>query len=266
MKYIFRIGFIVFHLIIFSFLASGQTNAKIESELTSAIKEVQKYSNYGDNRDDDKLYKAGAAFEKMLLKYTKNSATLRYGFPKLGDLIIIATSEDGRFRTYSWDEETGGTMHDYSVVYQYQGTDGKIYSRTDKRATAEDGGAGSFIYSIYEVNSGIANIYVACSTFIGSTNDHYGSAGLYKIEKNRLADNIKLFKTAKGLTDSIGFEYNFFSVVDRKERPIKLIQFDKKSQTLKIPIVIADEKDSLGRVTNRFINYQFNGTYFVKIK
>jgi hypothetical protein len=74
-----------------------------------------------------------------------------------------------------------------------------------------------------------------------------------------------LIKTASGLTDSLGFSYNFFSVVERRERPVKLISFDKKTNTLKIPVVIEDKEFSNGRVTNRFISYRFNGTYFVKV-
>ncbi len=64
----------------------------------------------------------------------------------------------------------------------------------------------------------------------------------------------------------VGFEYNFFSVVDRKERPIKLILYDKTTKTLKIPVVIEDEEFQNGRVTNKFISYKFDGTYFVKVK
>ncbi|MEO6590161.1 MAG: hypothetical protein ABIP06_12745 [Pyrinomonadaceae bacterium] len=250
---------------VFTFSVFAQSNAQLEKELVSAIKEVQKYSNYGENSDDEKLSKANDTFEAKLLKYTKAASTLQCKFSELGEILIIATSDDGKFRIYSWDMEDGGTMHDYRSVYQYVGADSKIYSQTDKKLSAEDGGVGSFVYDIFAVPNKGGNIYIACSTFIGSTSDHYQSAGLYKITGKKLNGNVKLIKTKSGLTDSIGFEYNFFSVVDREERPIKLIKYNAKTKTLKIPVVIKKDENDFGTVTDKFINYRFNGTYFVKV-
>lgn len=247
----------------------AQTPQKMEQDLVATINQIDKYSTYGGNYDDEKLSAADKAFEEKLLKYTKNAATLKYNFPKLRESVTIITSEDGKFRTYSWDEGTGGTMHDYSVVYQYQGTDGKVYSRTNEKSSEEeedeDSGGGGFINNIYTVNVAGGNIYIVCSTFVASTIDHYESADLYKIEGSTLNDKVELFKTKEGLTNSIGFEYDFFSVADRKERPIKLILYDKATKTVKIPIVIQDKKSPVGRVTNRFINYKFDGKYFVRV-
>lgn len=265
MKRFLQINFVVLFLLAFSLSAFAQSNAKIEKELVSAIKEVQKWSNYGGNYDSDKLTAANQNFEDKLLKHTKNAATLKYPFSTLGKYLIVATSEDGKFRTYSWDNETGGTMHDYSIVYQYQGADGKVYSRMGENSSEEEEGGGGFVNAVYTANNAAENIYVVCTTFIASTSDHYAAADLYKIQGGALVDKVKLFKTQEGLTDSIGFEYDFFSVVDRKERPLKLILYDKTTKTVKIPIVIQDKKSPLGRVTNRFINYRFDGKYFVKI-
>jgi hypothetical protein len=261
-----RIYLNIFLCLVGSFVlpALAQTPQKIEQELVKQIKEVEKYSTYGSNYDDEKLSQANDVFEKNLLKYTKMAATLSYRFPAFNKLIQIATSDDGRFRIYSWDMQTGGTMHDYARVYQYAGADGRVYSKTDE-PNDEEGGAGSFVYAIYQVGASNGKVYVVCSTFIGSTQDHYGSANLYKIEGSELIDKIKLFKTVSGLTDSIGFEYNFFSVADRPDRPLKLVLFDKKTNILKIPVVINDKEFPNGRVTKRFINYKFNGTNFVKV-
>jgi hypothetical protein len=259
-----NLSIIALILLTISFSAIAQTPQAIEQTLVKNIKEVQKYSNYGSSYDDEKLSNANKVFAANLLKYTKNPATLKYGFPALNKLMMNATSADGKFRIYSWDSEAGGTMHEYYRVYQFMGADGKVYSKGEDDS-AEEGGAGSFVYAIYTVNSAKGNIYIVCSNFIGSTQDHYQSANLYKIEGNEIKDKVKLIKTSSGLTNFISFEYNFFSVVDRKERPIKLIQFDKKTNTLKIPVVINDQEFRNGRVTNKFINYKFNGTNFVKI-
>ena len=246
------------------FAIFAQTPQEMEQTLLTNLKEIQKYSSYGDNSDYKKLFKANRIFETNLLKYTKTDSTLKYDFKALNDLMLINTSEDGNFRVYSWDSESGGTMHDYYSVYQFRGTNGNIYSKTDKNAE-NDGSAGSFVNNIFQVFYKNEPIYIICSTFIGSTSNHYQSADLVKINRQDF-ESVKLIKTSRGLTDTLSFEYNFFSVVDRKERPIRLIKFDKKTQILSIPVVIEDKEFQYGRVTNRFINYKFNGKYFVKSK
>ncbi len=233
--------FIVLILFVFAFSAFAQSNAKIEQELVGAINDVKKYSNYGDNFDSDKLSEANDVFEEKLLKYTKIPATLQYKFSELGKLMFNATSDDGKFRIYSWDTESGGTMHDFSRVYQYQGADGKVYSKTDEVTEEEGGGVGSFVTDIFTVDSKTGKIYVVCATFIASTKDISQSANLYKITGNKLVDKVKLIKTKSGLTDSLSFGYDFFSVVDRPERPLRLILYDKKTKQLKIPVVINDK-------------------------
>lgn len=267
MKFILRFNICLWLFLICFVSVSAQSNVQVEKELVSIINQVNKYSTYGGNYNDEKLYAADKAFEEKLLKYTKNAATLKYSFPKLAELITIATSDDGKFRTYSWDLGTGGTMHDYAVVYQYTGADGKVYSRTDEKPSGEDeeDSGGGFVSIIYTVNNPGGNIYVVCTNFQASTSDHYAAANLYKIEGNKLNDEVKLFKTKEGLTNSIGFEYDFFSVAERPGRPLRLILYDKPTKTVKIPIVIQDQKSPMGRVTNRFINYRFDGKYFVKI-
>ena len=251
-------------LFVFAFANFGQSNAEIERDLVSALKELQKHSNYSGAYDDEKLSAAQSAFAEKLLKYAKTPATLGYKFGELAELMQIATSSDGNLRIYSWDLEDGGTMHNYARLYQFKGADGKVYAETD--ALGEEGDAGSFVTDIFTLDAAPSNkIYIVCATFIGSTQDHGQSASLYKIQGSALNRDVKLIKTRSGLTNSLGFSYNFFSVVDREERPISLISFDNKTKTLKIPVVIEDKEFPNGRVTNRFISYKFNGTHFVKV-
>ncbi len=264
MKNILILKFFVACFCVFGISAFAQSNAQIEKDLVASLKEMQKYSAYGSNYDDEKLSKANDVFEEKLLKYTKIPATLQYKFAQLNGLMMNAASDDGKFRIYTWDSEAGGTMHEYNRVYQYQGADGKVYSEKEKGAK-EDGGAGSFVTDIFSVDAKDGKVYIVCSTFIGSTNDNYGAANLYKINGGALEDTVKLIKTKSGLTDTLNFEYNFFSVADRKERPVRLILFDRATKTLKIPVVVNDKEFPNGRVTSKFISYRFDGDYFVKI-
>jgi len=257
-----RIFIFAIFLLAFAVPAFAQSNAQIEKELVAVIKDLQKYGTYGGGYDEEKLSKAQDAFEEKLLKYTKTASTLQYKFSALDEEMYIATSDDGKFRIYSWDLQDGGTMHDFARVYQYQAADGKVYSKTDE--LSEESG-GSFVTDIYTLDTKGGRIYIVCSTFIGSTKLRFQSADLYKIEGDSLDDKVNLIKTKEGLTNTLNFEYDFFSVVDRAERPIKLISFDKKTKTLKIPVVIEDKEFPDGRVTKKFISYRFDGTYFVKV-
>lgn len=258
-----RIFIFVIFLLAFSIPAFAQNNAQIEKELVAALADIQKYGSYGGGYDEVKLPKAQDVFLEKLLKYTKIASTLSYKFTALDEEMSIATSDDGKFRIYSWDLQDGGTMHDFANVYQYQGADGKIYSETGE--PGEEGDAGGFVTDIFTLDTKGGKIYIVCSTSIGSTKLRFQSADLYKIDGEKLDDKVNLIKTKSGLTNTLNFEYDFFSVVDRPKRPVKLISFDKKTKTLKIPVVIEDEEFPDGRVTNRFINYRFDGTYFVKI-
>ena len=253
--------FVLFIIVLFSVSVFGQTPKTIEKELVGLYGKINENSAYTGNSDSDLLEKANEEFKQKLLKNTKIASTLKYKFTDLEKEVSIATSEDGKFRVYSWDRLDGGTMHFFETVYQFQGADGKVYSKSRE---SEEGDSGSFVYDVFTVDAKAEKIYLVCTTSIGSTQDSYQNLRLFKVGKNDLIDDVKLIKTNSGLTDSIGFGYNFFSVVDRKERPIKLILYDRNTKTFKFPVVIEDKEFGNGRVTDKFISYKFNGTYFVK--
>jgi hypothetical protein len=240
----------------------AQTDAQIEKELVSALKDIQTNSSYGGNYDEEKIKAAQAAFEGKLLKHTKSASTLNYKFGELGEHMPIATSEDGRFRIYSWDLMDGGTMRHFARLYQYQSPDGKVYSQTEK--LPEQGMGPGFITDIFTLDTKDGKVYIAASTFIASGKLQSQSADLFRIDAGALNDKVNLIKTKSGLTNSVRFEYDNFSVIDRKDRPAKLITFDQKTNTLKIPVVIKDKEYPDGRVTDKFISYKFDGKYFVR--
>lgn len=240
-----------------------QTPEAIERELLGHLSDVSKYGNYSGGYDEEKLSAANEGLRQKLMRYGTRADVLAYGFAALKDEMYVATSKDGRLRIYSWDMQTGGTMHDFDAVYQYVGKGGKVHTW----ASGDDEDiAGSFFPEIFQVSSRQGPIYLATSTFIGSTSMHGQSIKVIKINGDDLDLNVKLIRTAEGLTNSVGFGYDFFSVVERKERPIKLFEFNEARKEFRFPVVIEDEKTGLGRVTDRFITYRFNGRYFVKAK
>ena len=263
MKRLLKIHFVVLFVFVSALSVFGQSDAQIEKELVAALKDIQTLSIYGGGYDEAKLSKAQKVFEEKLLRYTKTASTLNYEFSELDKLMSIAKSEDGKFRVYSWDLQDGGTMHRFARVYQYRVANEKVFSKADE--VPEEGMGLGFVTDIFGLNIKDGMVYIVCSTFIGSTKNYSQSAGLYKIEGSALNNNVKLIKTRSGLTNTLGFEYDNFSVIDRKERPLKLITYDNKTNTLKIPVVIKDEEFPDGRITDKFISYRFNGKYFVKV-
>jgi hypothetical protein len=262
MKRYIKLYILLFPILTLIGSVSAQTPIEIEQNLVKLYAKVSDNSAYKGDSDNDLLGKANDEFKAKVLEYTKVAVTLKHNFTELEKEITITTSEDGKFRTYSWDRLDGGTMHFFETVYQFQGKDGKVYSQA---VETEEGNAGGFIKNIFSVQTKLGNIYLVINTAIGSTQDRYEGVGLFRIDGNNLNDTVKLFKTKSGLTNSIGFSYNFFSVVDRKERPVELILYDKKTMVLKIPVIIESKKFPNGEVTDKFISYKFNGTYFVKV-
>ena len=121
MKSILTISFLLCSIASFS-----QDIKTISQNLNKAFSKISYWKSYhtDDNKIniEDSLSTANDNFEKLLLKYTStNAQTLYFKFKSLVDSgLIIAASEDSLFRIYSWDTETGGTMHFFRNVYQYK--------------------------------------------------------------------------------------------------------------------------------------------------
>ena len=241
----------------------GQTPASLERSMLKDLNDISKYGSYSGGYDEEKNNAANRRLKETLIKNGTRADVLRYAFPKLnaGDMFI-ATSKDGRLRVYSWDLNTGGTLHDFDNVYQYQGASGKVYTWS---SSDEHDGGGSFVTEISQISGKNGPVYLAASTFIGSTSYAGQSIQTIVIDGEKLDTTAKLIKTGRGLQNTINFGYDFFSVVDHPERPVKLIFFDPVKQTFRFPVVIEDEKTPQGRVTSKFITYKFNGEYFVKV-
>lgn len=250
-------------LAILSLGAFAQTPAEIEAELLGHLENVSKYGSYSGDFDEDKVTIGNEAIRTKLIQHGTRKDVLAYPFPKLKGEMFVATSPDGRLRIYSWDLQTGGTMHDFASVYQYQGKSGKVYTWI---AEVGDESAGAFYTDIFQTASKKGPIYLAASTFIGSTSSHGQSIHGLRIIGEKLESNAKVIRTAKGLTDSVGFAYDFFTVVDRPERPVKLFTYNEAKKEFSFPVVIEDGETPQGRVTKDLIRYRFNGTHFVKVK
>ena len=154
-------------------------------------------------------------------------------------------------------------MHDFDVVFQYRGKSGKVYSWSN--AGKGPGGSGGFYHDIFDVDDAKGRFYLCVATFIASGSLNSQSIEAVRINGERIDLVEKLIRTPSGLQNSISFEYDFGSVLDRKERPIKLFHYDEQTKSFRFPVVVQDDENPQGRVTDKFIRYRFNGKHFVKV-
>ncbi len=257
-----RQSILVILFLVFAGVAFAQTPKSVEREFVGYLENISKYGNYGGGYDDGKLAKNNADLREKLLKYGKRADILKFGFPGLKDKMYVTTSKDGRLRIYSWDLETGGTMHDFASVFQYRGKSGKVYSWTEDR---EDESAGVFYHQIFQTDVPGGPIYLGVSTFIGSTSLAGQTIKAFRINGEKLDTEAKVIKTTTGIKNSVGFAFDFFTVVDHPERPVRLFSYNEANKSFRFPVVIEDKRTPQGRVTSKFITYRFDGKYFVKV-
>ena len=236
-----------------------QTPAAIEHELLGYLDAASKSGSYSDGYDEEKNTKANDAIRQTLERAGTRLDVLHYAFPNLKKRMAVATSRDGKLRIYSWDLESGGTMHDFECVYQYQGNSGAVRTWS---ASDDPESAGGYYTEIFQLDTKNGPIYLANSNFIAQSNIHGQSIEGMRINGDKLDVKAKVIRTAKGLTNSVDFVYDPFSL---KERSESLVSFDAAKQQFTFPVVIEDKLYENGRVTNRRITYRFNGQYFVKV-
>lgn len=250
-----QINILLFLLIPLISYSQKKTLKQIELDLLRAS---NKLFSFYQPYERDSLEKYSEQLRiKTIEALNKNPGTLEYSFEMLTDsnAFEIVTSEDSLFRIYSWDTWTGGTWHFYNIIYQFSNK-GKVYTEP---MVLDEGDGGAFYSEIFTLNTGTKTYYLAVSNATFSSKDAAQSIEIFSIENGELKKNVKLIKTAEGMTGSISVEFDFFSVVERPERPLKLIKFDKIKKIIYIPVVYED-----GKVTDKFIQYKFNGQHFEK--
>lgn len=228
----------------------SQSPATIESELLKAFKKIDYQKD--DNTDaDDK-------FAKMLKDYTvKYPLTIKQSFIQLtAEHLDISSSSDGLFRIYSWDTWSGGTMHFFESVFQYRS--GPIVKSVLDTPMNEEDNRPNYI-KLYTFKANNKTYYLSVYRTIGSTKDAGQGIQIFIIENGKLDDDVKIIKTHAGLHSKINIDYDFFSIVDWKVRPV--IHFDDASKTIFIPLIEAN-----GKVSHSYITYKFTGEYFERMK
>ena len=218
---------------------------KIHNDISNAM---------GNMRNDSLLALSSQQFTDSLTYLIKNNnSTLNYPFEKLQkeNALKMATSADKKLRVYSWDNNSGGTMRFFNQIYQFD-ANGNI----TVNASLASNDSQAYFSKIYTVqNKNNESIYLVISNSILSNKYSVQHINAYKIGAENL-QSAAVFKTKTNTLDKISVEYDFFSVVDRPERPVELITFE--NNTLKIALI--DDKQN---VTSKNLIYEWNGDVFV---
>lgn len=227
-----------------------------DKQLATALENSNNHGSYGSERDEHKLDIANDEIAKTVAKVVHDSTSMACQFRQSQENgLYMVTSADSKLRAFSWDNNYGGTMHEFVTFIQYIDNQGISHAKPLESI--------EFATSLFTTTIQDKPLYLLVTTGIYSTGDSSEILNLYRIDGDKLVEP-KLIKTKEGLTNTLGFEFDFFSVVDRPERPIKLFEFDDKSKTIRFPVVVQDKELMYGKVTNRKIRYQFDGQYFVK--
>ena len=249
-----KINLFIFIIIFYRLtIATGQTLAAIETDLLKAFKKIKQ------EEDRDKIDIYNSQFTKKLKYYTeKFPNTLHQKFSNLiANHLDITSSTDGKFRIYSWDTNTGGTMYIWADVMQYK-IGHKIYAKVDTfKDSDKDIGCN---YTKMYTFKGNGKTYYLCNTQVIESSKYY-AIGLqcFTIDDRKLNVKAKIIKTNSGLNSRIWYEFDTSPFKSWKEHPT--IIFDEKNNTLKMPLI-----DAKGRVTHKFIIYKFTGQYFERIR
>ena len=239
----------------------AQTIQQIETELKQHLTRIDHFAYLSLKTEAsafDSLLSENIILEEKLIQYIKkNPEMLSYEFSQLkNENFSVATSPDRKFRIFSWDQRTGGSMHFYDNVFAYQ-----INKETFAYSpTLPEGNPGGYYSDIYQLKDEKETFYLGYQHRVLSNRDQFQCIQVFNIEKGTLNEQYKKILTKSGYTATLGFSFNFFSVVDKKERPIRLIKYLNGQKTITIPVV-----DENGYVNSKKrITYQYNGNYFTK--
>ena len=192
--------------------------------------------------------------------------TLTYGFPLFTKSygLTVAGSDDHRFRIYSWDQRSGGSMHTFGHIYQFASA-GQVYVWPAKDEFRDPGVSYGKVATVTSAGN---TYYLAIGQGIYSSAITGQRFKVFAIENGSLNDTVRLIQTKDGhLENQIDVHINLFlhypgsDTADTYGEVIQFMEYDPKEMTLAVPIV-DHRKDS---VTTESTIYQFDGKYFTYI-
>lgn len=233
----------------------------IEADL---LRILQKVNYYGSHKNQwkaiDSLQKQNKIFGFKLKYYTSNyPATISQPFTSLIKAkLVIATSADGQFRTYSWNTQLGTKGFDIYNVIQYK-NNGKTIALLKMDTVGKKGSLPLWYSKIYTFTNSNKTYYLVPYNSVYSPAKAGQGLRIFTLDKGTLISNPPLIKTPTGVYSQLHYDFDVSSIADWKSYPS--IYFDPSKQTIYTPLVDYNHK-----MTRKFIPYKFNGRFFEKLK
>ena len=243
-------------------IVSAQTPDACEQKLVSYMKAI-KYWYHTEVQEEralseDSVRHYNLALKAGLLECTNGHDWMDYPFEELkAEGMVIATSPDWKVRVFSWNREELAIAEYFENVFQYRLETGEVKS-IDFNAQREMPEPGFWVSEIWQADLGGSTQYLCHTQGTYSATESYEGVKAYRIMGQSLAESGKLFKTEDGPSSAIGIFFNYFLLADREGRLEHLIEWDAKTNTIKVPL-IGEE----GEVELETHNWTWNGKMFV---
>ena len=197
----------------------------------------------------------------MVSYLSSNQTSITENFRNLTDSgLSIVTSRDGSLRIYTWNTWTGGTMRIVENICQYKFGD-KVKIKILAAPLDDESDIGCYYLGINDVVSGGKKFYVTRRVSVLSSALSYHEAKIFSIQDTGLNSDARLIKTATGIKNTLGYEVDRSSEINRGEEvPNFNMEYDEANKTISIPVILDN-----GAITAKRIRYQFKGKYFEKL-
>ncbi|MBR2493172.1 MAG: hypothetical protein IKB64_06920 [Paludibacteraceae bacterium] len=231
------------------------------------------------------------AFVDLLSKEPK---TIDYPFEKYKKQadVIIKTASDGRFRSYSWDNFTGGTMIFYTNVYQYYSGD-SVYTMVGSlrnklfatyRVSDSEPDPGEMVVGIYSIECENRSLYLVevvnklwsfhfanSLMAIEVKNDSIVPSNLFVGLSNQLEGyefSDSELRVKYRYSESEGDSYRLENAPDFISPYGRLVKYDSQNRILYVAQVdkIESEGESESVLNGSLIRFYFNGECFEMLK
>jgi hypothetical protein len=234
--------------------ANRNTEQKVIRLLNKADDVLSKYQ-YDLRRNDSVRSVENAIMKTLLAGLKKSPSSIDYPFNQLRKRFIkIATSMDGRMRTYSWDVQDGATERSICTIVQYRTQQGIESSILHDGVNDMSEDPGTYYTRIHMVRNGDKVMYLAFGFSQYSTSNQSQRIRAFEIEGNRLVDTGKVFKQEGATVNELEIYYDLFSYL-KHGKPA--IHFDPTSRFLYVPITRLDKF-----ILPRYRKYYFSRDIF----
>jgi len=224
---------------------------QIDQHIAAALSDIT--NKAGSTSDGSDVSKANWKLLAYIKEACERQEFLRAPLKKAQEAgLNRVTSSDGKLCIYCWDTLTGGTMHNYWALAQYQDGNEVLCDLLNPGSMKEtDDGEGGYWYDKIRTIKTKDNktVYLVTGGSRGSTIDFGDIIEAYSIDKGQFA-LVPIFQTKTKLLDQIEIEVH-------GAEPVEILVSDD-NQKVSVPIITKD-----GTPTDRFLVYKFNGSKFV---